>query len=558
MMSIRKLVKASLVTGACCAALNIQVSSAIVITETEDTELLANTFIVPNTGITLIDFSLSGSIFEPTENGYVFDDPNSAEDSQSNANLDRNNETDIEEQGITGIPTELNGLTDIEDGIALSDGNLESTSSSSFGAPTEAGGAQTAVFNDGNGLFGLPSATGIAFRLGGIGGANANLNNVGESGSGIIVSQVSPTSPSSEDPSGAQSIITGEEARFEPSRVSISFDADDDVYAISFVSVIVDETPSTPISASLIDSLTVIVNGETIEGISETPAVPVENPIMPVEPPSSDTEEEAESETTEPVVVSRVRFDIPVEPDGEGDVITIIVEDNENVEEPVTILLSSLEVTDHTETASETAEEPVPGLGETEFTPVLPDPENPTNEEGDFVIVLPEVEAFETIFIDPDVATGYTFTVDSTDPTNPGLFASVTAPSTAVVDDPDGFTLTYIDENGVEQTRDLASAETFVFPVPVETFSITGIDPSLGLDPTQSGLFTTGVSFESDAPAETLTVIQSPLLQFISNQIRLQTLASQSQASIPEPGNLALMTLSLFGALLYRRRLSRK
>jgi hypothetical protein len=544
---MKKLVKASIVTSACCLAFNTPIASAIIITKTNDVELLANTLIVPNTGITLVDFSLTGSIFEPREDAYVFnnhshvndkeelaantkasnsqDKQNSIGSDESSEKLDDSNaeeEADVASNSLTeeGVesetPLEQSQPTDTFDEIATPNNGNSSVSSISYSTTPSGAYTQTGVFSESSGIFGLPNTSGVAFRAGGFGVVSTANETTSESTTTATTVTTETTSTSSTNE--AQSIVTGETTRVDSVQADLTFDANEDVYGISFVGVSVNDNSNT----TPIDSVSVIINGQRVEGITETP--PVDNPILP------------NDEDTPSVV----RFDIPVEPGSVGNRLTIVVESQSNNEEsPETILLSSAEVA---------------GLGETEFTPVLPDPNNPTNEDGDFVIVLPEVEAFETIFIDPEIATGYTFTVESNDPNNPDpvLFASVTAPSPAIVNDPDGFILEYSVVDGTtgevtEVSRVLAPSEFFTFPVPVETFSITGIDPSLGLDPNQSGLFVTGVGFDSNAPADTLSVIQSPIIQFIADH-----------TDVSEPDSLALIALSMFGILVYRRKTLRK
>jgi hypothetical protein len=128
------------------------------------------------------------------------------------------------------------------------------------------------------------------------------------------------------------------------------------------------------------------------------------------------------------------------------------------------------------------------------------------------------------LYFDPDVATGYDYTLDPGDP----RFASVMVPEPL----PNGdahFTL-----HVGEQSFPLAAGEQFdltqVDPLGVEAFSIRGIDPGEELDPEDPMAFVTGATFVEERAANvTMTAV------------------------VPEPGATALGAAAL-AALALRAR----
>ncbi len=146
-----------------------------------------------------------------------------------------------------------------------------------------------------------------------------------------------------------------------------------------------------------------------------------------------------------------------------------------------------------------------------------------------------------TIFIDPVIATGYTYTVEGSD------FASVTAPTVAAVNDADGYTLLV---GGTAYA--LASGEEFVFSTVglsgVQSFEITGIDTSLMLDPENPLAFVTGIAF-TNVTSAALTVTQTP--------ITFDTDDDGVMAPIPLPAGALLLGSALLGCGALRRRRAR-
>jgi len=131
------------------------------------------------------------------------------------------------------------------------------------------------------------------------------------------------------------------------------------------------------------------------------------------------------------------------------------------------------------------------------------------------------------LFFDPDVATGYDYTLDEGDP----RFASVMVPEPLPNGDA-SFTLLV-----GEASFPLAAGEQFdltqVDPLGVETFSIRDIDPGEELDPEDPMAFVTGITFMEERAANvTMTAV------------------------VPEPGALAtaMAALGAIAALARRRQ----
>lgn len=134
------------------------------------------------------------------------------------------------------------------------------------------------------------------------------------------------------------------------------------------------------------------------------------------------------------------------------------------------------------------------------------------------------------LYFDPDVATGFDYSLDEGDP----LFASVTVPEPLPNGDA-SFTLLV-----GEQSVPLAAGEqvdlTLIDPLGVEAFSIYGIDPGEALDP-EDATFVTGITFmEERAATVTMTAV------------------------VPEPGAAALgaAVLGVLATLSRRSRIGRR
>src|SRR5262249_35218107 len=100
------------------------------------------------------------------------------------------------------------------------------------------------------------------------------------------------------------------------------------------------------------------------------------------------------------------------------------------------------------------------------------------------------VKAGQTYYLDPSVATGYIYKTNPGDPN----FASVILPAIQS----GAFQLTFVDGLGNLITVDLFGGEQYFFtelaPFGVNSFTVTGIDPNLFLDPSNTTAFVTGLT----------------------------------------------------------------
>lgn len=186
--------------------------------------------------------------------------------------------------------------------------------------------------------------------------------------------------------------------------------------------------------------------------------------------------------------------------------------------------------------------DPVPGVWSFAVrNGVLPGatPENPllpvVTENGwefDFNVTNPT----QPIFIDPPVAIGYDYIVDS----GPNI-ASVILPTGIGDDLYDLFIFDTIANDFVDSGINISGGSPFNFaPEGVDRFRILGIEPSAGLDPNDITAFVTGLTF--------ITTGQVQLRQIAITQDTPTT-------SVPEPGTIlgSLIVLG-FGSKLQRMR----
>jgi hypothetical protein len=120
------------------------------------------------------------------------------------------------------------------------------------------------------------------------------------------------------------------------------------------------------------------------------------------------------------------------------------------------------------------------------------------------------VQPGQTYFIDPTVAAGYVFKTESGDPN----FASLMLPVLQL----DPYHLSFLDKDGNLVSVSLAGGIVYSFlsngaPNGVDTFTVDGINPALGLDPTNTTAFITALTF---AGAGTFTGTQTPITTDVS------------------------------------------
>lgn len=174
-----------------------------------------------------------------------------------------------------------------------------------------------------------------------------------------------------------------------------------------------------------------------------------------------------------------------------------------------------------------TVEPPVPGSSDD--LPLLPTFIGPDG----FVFELDArlLANDQRVWIDPIIATGYTYKITGAE------FASVTAPSLAVVNDADGYMVTV---GG--STFSLLAGETYTFGDGVNEFTIADIATGLALDPADPAAFATGISVR-DIVAQTIVITQTPITRDVPDV-----------APVPLPAGGVLLGAGLLGLLAMRRR----
>ena len=142
-----------------------------------------------------------------------------------------------------------------------------------------------------------------------------------------------------------------------------------------------------------------------------------------------------------------------------------------------------------------------------------------------------EVALFQRVYVDPDVAIGYIYQVDSASP----LITS--AEFTTALTDPDGYQIYALNAAGErgDFLGDVAVGGTFTFASAVRGFWLEGIDPVNMLDPLNPQAFVAGFTFDR---AGTVSLTQTPI------------------TAVPEPTTWAMLLagLGIVGTVTRRRR----
>jgi hypothetical protein len=413
-----------------------------------------------------------------------------------------------------------NALIIPSSGITITSSSLFGGESGDYGGALDPVG-QAGIFTNNSGVYGLPSSGGVVFSTGNVSDYEDGPNNNNSNSGGI-------GNFASDGQNDTLTGITGQTEHFDPVQLDITFDVDANVNVISFIAAFGSEEFPDFVGSGFVDGFGMFLNGVNVAGALPTGGV-AGDLLLPININHPDFAPITGTELNgmiAPNGIPLMRFDIPVTPGSTGNTFSLLLADAGDAGYDSTIFLSSF---GNFETDS----------GNSEFTPILPDPSNPTNEDGAFVFTLPEVQANETIWIDPDVAVGYTYTA-----TGGGLFASVTAPSKLTVNDDDGYEVIYFDGfNTITET--LLAGQTLSFSVAVSEFTIIGIDKDLGLDPTNPLAFATGVSFSQGGTG--FGVLQLPILP-----------PPDDVVGVPAPTSITLFGLSLIGMGLIRRKLKTK
>jgi hypothetical protein len=147
------------------------------------------------------------------------------------------------------------------------------------------------------------------------------------------------------------------------------------------------------------------------------------------------------------------------------------------------------------------------------------------------------IDLNERIFIDPLVAVGYDYEVDSGPNIQTALFPFIAG-------DTDGYEV--FGFNTGTSLYDISlgrvnAGDVFDFALGgVSRFGLRDIDIAAGLDPTNTQAFVTGLTFVS---AGNVSMTQTPVTLDVST-------------TVPEPSTIALLLAGLFGYRVLRRRQS--
>jgi hypothetical protein len=136
-----------------------------------------------------------------------------------------------------------------------------------------------------------------------------------------------------------------------------------------------------------------------------------------------------------------------------------------------------------------------------------------------------------TYYVDPDVATGYRFAIGAGNPN----FASVLLPSLQALP----YHLSYLFGGTLFDVLVAGGVQYFFQAGGVNAFDVTGIDPGLGLDPSNPVAFITGLTF---AGAGQFTGTQTPIVTMVA---------------VPAPSSISLFAVGLLGLLMVCGRIGR-
>lgn len=396
---------------------------------------------------------------------------------------------------LTITPT--NDAFGLANTLILNSSGLALQSANAFGAVGQLG-----TYQNTSGTLGLP-LTGIVLSSG-------NVSDFGDTAFDV---------PATEAQNALLAPITGRDSHNDVAQLDIRFIAQANVSSVTFFGVFGSAEWPEFVTSPFNDGFGLYVNGVNVAGVQTSGGgdnlpVNVDHPDMvPAPAPFA-------GGVLAPNGNPILRFDVPVNP-GQVNDFTIILGDASDSVLDTGVFLSSF-----------FSQGGVVNDGSSEFNPLLPS-NPPDPQTGAFVIALPDnLPDNQNIWIDPPIAVGYTYEL-----TGQGVFASLIAPSLASVADLDGYFIT-VGATSVALAAGGSLDFLTEFGVQPTSFTLTGINPALSLDPADGAAFPLGVSFVGLGPSSFIT--QTPIVI--------------TPNPIPLPAGIWLMLGALGGLSLLRRK----
>ena len=398
-----------------------------------------------------------------------------------------------------------------------------------FATSSSADPSQVGTYANASGTYGLPT-NGIVLSTGNVRDYGDGPNN----DQGWTTDYTGTTTAADQPQQDLLFPITGKDAHFDAVQLDISFLTDIAIASVTFFAAFgSDEFPEW-VNTAFNDGFGLYVNGTNVASAIQTgggSALPIniDHPDMAAMP---GTELDGMlAPNGNPVL----RFDVPVLSGAENRFQIILADASDGVLD-TTIYLSSFFATPG---GSGSGGEDGPGSGATggdgasEFFPLLPTSYYPNSETGSYEVELPEGSSPDTVWVDPPVTVGYTYDLPS------GFFTSVSAPSLATVADLDGYTLSTAWGSTLLLPAQTIELESVFGDHVFDTFTISGIDPGLALDPNNPLAFPFGIQYEELLAGDLLSI--TPINE-------------SSVSAVPLPASGLLLLGSLLAGMLRRRR----